>query len=129
MFLVLGRVADGPSIIRDGSKIRLGEADAALRRHVADVVPGFGYASLDDAHQTSNTAVAPEPLAGNRVGANRRALPVSAMASGAGPSGRVTVEDAVTQCDLIGRAARRNRQRSTGNWVNAFGREEVTGGR
>ena len=90
-----------PYVISDRGEIGLGELGATQGRHHPLVLLRLRYALRDRPGDRLEAAVAPQPLAARQIGTLGGALAVRAVTSCAGPLADVSVEDAITQGDLV----------------------------
>src|SRR5580692_630620 len=88
------------------------------------------HALGDDMAERAGAAVAPQEVAAGEVGTDRRPPGVGAMAAGAGAAGRVALEDALAQGELLSRRAGGWGQRShlpSRRRVDYLGRPRIAG--
>src|SRR5690242_4485763 len=103
-------MTERPDIVSDSGDIGLRQVHPTLGRHRTGVLFRLWHAVLDGVHDRFHTAITPQIFAGGQIGTNRRTLAVAAVASRTGTTLRLSVENAVTQRELIRRTARRDRQ-------------------
>src|SRR4051794_1178245 len=91
------RMPQRPDVDRDRIHLLWRELCATHGRHGCAVVLRIRHASRDRLLQTIHAAIAPHPLAGSQIGAQRGAFAVGSMASSARSATGLTVKDLLSE--------------------------------
>ena len=113
-------MAKAPDISSHSHDLFRGKLRPTHGWHRAAVLLRVWHTFRNRLHNSGEAAVAPKPFLAGQVGAQRRARPIRAVASGTGRTTHLTVLDAITQGDHLRRHTLRQRNACVG--MSALGR-------